>query len=126
MIDEKCGLADCSVRVVVSGLKGSAQVLYRRGCNISFAQAAWTGSVVGLFLDGGTCGTARIAYDAVTGARLPFAKVEGAVREAIRGQYHVRDDELAQLGGDIFSWATYPGDGSQRRSREEFGRRYPH
>jgi hypothetical protein len=125
-VQEKCGLADCSVEIAVKQDAVSELIGYARGCVIDFAQAAWVGSTVGVFVDGGTCQQIRAAYDLASKREVPFSAVEGAVRSAIIKEYGVSPNELKTAGGDIFKWATYPGDGLQRRSKDEFSIRYPH
>lgn len=125
-VSENCGLSDCTVRVVVDGARGPTEIALRRGCNIYFAHAAWVGSVVGVFVDGGTCQTIGIAYDSASDTRVPFQAVEATLRASIGTDYGVGPKELAKTGGDVLAWATYPGDGSQRRSMVDFRKRHPH
>jgi hypothetical protein len=125
-VEEKCGLADCSMRMILVENRHSVQLDYRRGCNINFVHAAWLGPVVGVFVDGGTCQQIKIAYDTVARTTVPFTNVEEALRAAITAEYAPDGAELRSAGGDIFQWATYPGDGSRRRSIEEFRKRHPH
>jgi hypothetical protein len=126
ILEQRCGLSDCAVTIVVRRGWGSQRIAYRRGCTVNFAQAAWVGSVVGVFVDGGTCQSITAAYDVSSDRVIPFKVAAGAVRAAIIRNYGVKDSELAAVGGDAFRWATYPGDGLSRRSTVEFSKRYPH
>jgi len=121
-----CGFADCAVKIAVKQGWASQQIGFARGCVLDFAQAAWIGSTVGVFVDGGTCRQIRAAYDIVSRQEAPFSRVEGAVRMAIVNEYRVSADEIKASGGDSFGWAAYPGDGSRRRGKDEFDKRYPH
>jgi hypothetical protein len=125
-VAQKCGFADCSVRIKVDQGWRSAQISYRRGCTLNFAQASWVGPVVGVFVDGGYCQQIEAAYDVESNRAVPFSAAEVAVRSAVVREYGVGPGELKASGGDVLAWATYPGDGSPRRSKDEFSRRYPH
>jgi hypothetical protein len=80
---------------------------------------------VAIFVDGGYCGLIKRAYDTASGRSIDFATGEGALRMAIMKSYAVSPVELAANNGDVFAWATYPGNGGPHRSRSEFLRRYP-
>jgi len=125
-VEEICGLADCSVRIVVKRGWTKTQIPLARGCVIDFVQAAWVGSTVGVFVDGGTCQQVRAAYDVDAKRAVPFQTAADAIRSVIIQDYNVSPDELRAEGGDALKWATYPGDGQPRRSKDEFGKRYPH
>jgi hypothetical protein len=125
-VEQKCGMADCSLRIVVYKGSGSEQIAYRRGCIINFAEASWTGSTIAMFVDGGYCQQLEVAYDAGAQRVVPASTFESALRSAIVNDYRVSPSELRAAGGDVFQWATYPGDGNPHRSKEEFARRYPH
>jgi hypothetical protein len=45
-------------------------------------------------------------------------------KAAIIKDYSVGPEELEASGGDIFTRATYPGDGNPHRSIDEFRSRY--
>jgi hypothetical protein len=120
-IEELCGLADCSVKIVATRGGQTTQIDYRRGCNVHFAHAAWVGPVVGVFVDGSSCQTTEAAYDASTQRSVPFSSVEGALRTAIVRDYGVTEGELQAAGGDVLKWAA-----NADRSRVEFRRRHPH
>ena len=122
-VEQKCGLADCSVRIVAKRGWTPIQMAYRRGCNINFAQGAWVGSVVGVFVDGGSCGSIKAATDTASGAAAPFSAVEAALRAAIVKDYNVGAGELMAVGGDALEWATQSSRRSSRSS-DEFHRRY--
>jgi hypothetical protein len=125
-VEQKCGLSDCSVRISVKQGWRSEQIGYRRGCVINFAETSWVGSVAGIFVDGGYCQQIEAAYDVDSNRTVPFSTVEAAVRSAIVDDYRIDPSELRSAGGDVLTWATYPGDGRPRRSKDEFARRYPH
>jgi len=125
-LKEECGLADCSLRIAVEQGWSSTEIGFARGCVIDFAQAAWDGPIVGMFVDGGTCGQIRVAYDVASKQKVAFSRVEATVRLAIIDGYHVTGNELKAMHGDPFEWATYPADGNPRRSKDEFSGRYPH
>jgi hypothetical protein len=125
-VEQKCGMADCSLRIVVDQGSRSEQIAYRRGCIINFAEASWTGSVVAIFVDGGYCQQIKAAYDVGAQRVVPVSTFEPALRSAIVDDYRVDLSELRAAGGDAFRWATYPGDGNPHRSKDEFARRYLH
>jgi hypothetical protein len=125
-VEEKCGLGDCSLRIVVEQGLRSEQIAYRRGCVLNFAEASWTGSVVAIFVDGGYCQQIEVAYDVALHRTVTVSTFEPALRSAIVEDYRVDPSELRAAGGDVFQWATYPGDGNPHRSKDEFVRRYPH
>jgi hypothetical protein len=125
-VEQKCGLADCSVRIEVDQGSRSEQIAYRRGCVINFAQASWTGPIVGVFVDGGYCQQIKAAYDVAANRVVPFSTVESVVKSAIIQDYRVGPSELKASSGDVLVWATYPGGGNPHRSKDEFARRYPH
>jgi hypothetical protein len=125
-VSQKCGFADCSVRIKIDQGWRSAQIGYRRGCTLNFAEASWVGPIVGVFVDGGYCQQIEAAYDVESNRTVPFSMAERAVRAAIARDYGVAPGELKAASGDVLTWATYPGDGNPRRSKDEFSRRYPH
>jgi hypothetical protein len=125
-VEQKCGLGDCSLRIVVAQGSRHEQIAYRRGCVLNFAEAYWTGSVVATFVDGGYCQQMKAAYDVALQRTVPVSTFEPGLRSAIVEDYRVDSSELRAAGGDVFRWATYPGDGNPRRSTDEFARRYPH
>jgi hypothetical protein len=118
-------LGDCSLRIVVEQGLRSEQIAYRRGCVLNFAEASWTGSVVAIFVDGGYCQQIEVAYDVALHRTVTVSTFEPALRSAIVEDYRVDPSELRAAGGDVFQWATYPGDGNPHRSKDVV-RRYPH
>ena len=78
-----------------------------------------------VFVDGGYCGPIKVAYDTTSQRNVDFEMTEQWLKPAIIKACGVTSDELQANGGDVLVWATYPGDGNQRRSMDEFHRRYP-
>jgi hypothetical protein len=109
--------------VVTHGWR-SRQIAWKSDCVITFAHAAWSGRRVAVFVDGSVCGQIRAAYDTASDKVLDFKVVEPWLRAAIIDSYKVTPEELGANNGDVFAWASYPGDGEPRRSTEEFRRRY--
>jgi hypothetical protein len=44
----------------------------KRDCLIMFAHAAWSGTIVAVFVDGGYCGQIKAAYGLATGRAIDF------------------------------------------------------
>lgn len=102
----------------------SVQLAYRRGCNVNFAHAVWDGGRVAIFVDGGTCQEITGAYDIDSGNAVPFLDMKVRLGDAIVRDYSVTAAELKETRGDIFSWASYLGDGQMRRGIERFREQY--
>lgn len=113
------------MRIVVQQGWRSDQIARREDCIVNFAHANWSGPLVAVFVDGGYCGQFKVAYDVHLRGQVDFALVAGRLRESIVKAYGVTPAELAANDGDVFQWATYPGDGVPRRSTQEFHRRFP-
>lgn len=124
-VSEMCGLADCTVSIVIQEGFHSNRIKVARGCVIEFAQAAWSGSRVGVFVDGSLCEVITAAYDTSTHQVIPFESMRPAVEAAIIRDYGVTQDELAQVSGNVLVWAHYPGDGEDHRAKTEFHKRHP-
>lgn len=90
---------------------------------MNFAHAAWKGSRVAVYVDGGYCGPVKAAFDTATGENVNFESLEPILRSSIVDSYSVTPDELRVFGGDVLAWAT-SGDGKSHRAPEEFFRRY--
>ena len=125
-VREKCFLSKCTVEVVVDNGHHVDRIAGKHDCVTMFAHAAWSGSRVAVFVDGGACSPIRVAYDAASGRGLDFKIAEPWLRTSIIEQYLVTPSELRANSGDVFAWATYPGDGQPRRSTEAFRQRYRH
>lgn len=123
-VQEAACFADCAVRVVAIADGQSTPIIHASQCVVNFAHAIWIGPVVGIFVDGGTCGPIRVAYDTSSGRSVPFTNVERALAESIIRAYAVTPAELKSAGGDVFVWATYPQNGKPRRSMDEFRKRH--
>jgi hypothetical protein len=123
-VEEKCGLADCSVQVVVVKGWQSTQLVYRRGCNIAFAHAVWIGDQVGVFIDGGTCQTIEAAYDFRSNRALAFSSVQGPLGQSLVKDYDVSSEELKPVQGNVFVWASSTSGGVPRPVVDEFRKRY--
>jgi len=106
LVQEKGCFADCAVQVIVKRGWRTELIAWKSDCVINFAHADWAGNIVAVFVDGGPCGQIKAAYD--TSSR------DG-----------VTPRELQADNGDVFAWATNPGDGNPRRSMDDFRRRYP-
>ena len=78
-----------------------------------------------LAFDGGYCGQIKVAYDTSSRRSVDFGSAETWLSSSIIKSYGVSAQELRSSRGDVFMWATYPGDGNPRRSRDEFRKRYP-
>jgi hypothetical protein len=115
--------ADCLIRVVVNQGWQSEEIERRSDCVVMFAHAAWRSDVVAIFIDGLYCGPIKVAFNTKTRRVIGFETSEHWLRASIEESYAVSADELRSNGGDVFKWATYPGDGRVRRSSEEFRRR---
>ena len=124
IVQERCGLSDCAIEVNVKKGWTSRRIAYERGCVLYFAHAVWAGSTIGLFADAQFCRPIKVAFDVDQGREIPFIKVEGAIRSDIMKTYHVRPSELDEVGGDVFTWASYLGDGQLRRGTQEFHDKY--
>lgn len=79
-----------------------------------------------MFVDTGFSHPIRTAFDVNSNRSVPFSMIDSAVRSSIIHDYGVRPSELKEANGNVFEWATYPGDGEPHRSMEEFRKRYPH
>jgi hypothetical protein len=119
------GLSDCMLRVVASNGWHSQTVALNRGCIIEFAHAVWSGNRVAVFVDGSFCGSITVAYDFGTNREIAFETLSRNLKAAIIRDYSVSADEVQASGGDVFRWASYPGDGVEHRAMAEFRRRYP-
>lgn len=93
-------------------------------CVVFFAHAAWSGSVVVVFVDGGYCGQFRVAYDFTSDRLVDFKTAEPALRETIIRDYGVTAEELKSNSGDVLKWATYPGRCCSR-AVDDFRKRFP-
>ncbi|MEP7364283.1 MAG: hypothetical protein ABI972_13600 [Acidobacteriota bacterium] len=122
--ETNCFPADCEVQVVVQRGWQSQQIAHEFDCVIHFAHAAWSGSVVAVFVDGFYCGQIKVAYDTETKRKVDFESAQAWLKPAIVEAYNVTAEELKANDGDVFKWATYPGDGESRRSVREFGSRF--
>jgi hypothetical protein len=120
-VEELCGLANCTTKVVVKHDRVYAQIDHRRGCNITFAEAVWVGPTIGVFVEDSTCPPTKVAYDTSVASTVPFARIEEALRADIAKTYGVSQAELQAAGGDVFRWA-----GDSARARSEFRARHPH
>jgi hypothetical protein len=125
LVQEKGCFADCAVQIVVKRGWHSEQIAWRSDCYITFAHAEWLGDVVAVFVDGTYCGQIRVAYDSRLRRSIDFKSAEDRLRSSIVRAYNVTAQELDANSGDVFRWATYPGDGNPRRSKDEFHKRYP-
>ena len=94
-------------------------------CFVYFAHAEWSGTTVAAFVDGFYCGDIRVAYDMKARRLVDFRSAEAWLRGSMIKAYGVTDSELQSNKGDVFVWATYPGDGNPRRSKDEFHKRFP-
>lgn len=118
-----CGFGDCAIRVVLKHGWRYAYLANRSDCALNFAHAAWQEGRVSIFVDGGYCGQIKTAFDAANWSNLDFTTTEAWMRAAIIADYSVTPEELQANHGDVFAWATYPGDGKPRRSVQEFQKR---
>jgi hypothetical protein len=125
VVQEKGCFADCALRVGLKRGWHTEQIAWKSDCVVNFAHAEWSGTTVATFVDGGYCGDIRVAYDMKARRLVDFTSAEPWLRDSIIKAYGVTHIELQQNRGDIFAWATYPGDGSPRRSMEEFHKRFP-
>ena len=123
-VEQAACFADCVVQIVVSKGGKITRIALARRCVVEFAHATWIGPIAGVFVDGTFCGQTRVAYDTSSGKPVPFEHVQQALAESIIRDYAVTPAELKAAGGDLFNWATYPGDGTPRRSMDEFRKRY--
>jgi hypothetical protein len=123
-IEVKNCLADCDVQVLVKRGWHSDRIAWKSDCSVNFAHASWSGSRVGVFVDGGYCGPIKAAFDTELRHAIEFKMIKDELRNAIINSYRVTPEELLANEGDVFAWSTYPGDGKPRRSMEEFRKRY--
>ena len=91
---------------------------------MQFAHAAWSGTRVAVFVDGSYCGPILAAVDVESGKPIDYETAKAWLAQSIIESYAVSPDEMKAFGGDVFKWATYPGDGRLRRSTVEFRRRH--
>lgn len=119
-VEIKGCLADCAVQVVVKRGWFSERIAAGNDCIVTFAHAAWSGTKVAVFIDGLFCGSIKVAFDTSSGRTIEFRTAEAWLRKSMIESYAVSREELDANGGDVFIWATYPGDGSSRRSMTEF------
>jgi hypothetical protein len=106
-VQETACFADCAVRVVLRDGWRSTTIASASDCWISFAQAAWSGPIVGVFVDGRICGQIKAAYSVQSRVGVQFEAAEDAVRMAIVREYSVQPHELAKAHNDPLVWATY-------------------
>ena|SRR2546425_5982544 len=125
LVQEKGCFADCAVQVIVKRGWRTEQIAWKSDCVINFAHADWAGNIVAVFVDGGSCGQIKAAYDISSRRAVDFRSTERWLSNSIIKAYGVTPQELQTDNGDVFAWATYPGDGNPRRSMDEFRRRYP-
>jgi hypothetical protein len=125
LVQEKGCFADCAVQVVVKRTWAAGQIAWKSDCIVNFAHAEWSGNVVAVFVDGGYCGPIKVAYDTTLRRTVDFKMAEDWLKSSIIKAYRVTPNELMANDGDVLLWATYPGDGNPRRSKDEFQRRYP-
>ena len=125
LVQEKGCFADCALQVVLKRGWHMERIASKGDCVVNFAHADWSGNIVAVFVDGGYCGQIRVAYDFNAHRMIDFNSAVPWLRSSIVNAYHVTDSELQSNRGDVFLWATYPGDGNPRRSMEEFRKRFP-
>lgn len=120
----KC-LADCAVRVVLHDRWWtSTQFGSGEDCNIAFAHTVWTGSKVGVYVDGRICAPIKVANDFDAKRDVPFSEIEEDMRRSIIADYGATQKELEEVGGDVFHWASNRGEDPVRRSIVLFRERY--
>jgi hypothetical protein len=126
IVQVRSNFSDQSIRVLLE--RGSDSQLLIRGydCLLNFAHAAWSGTRVAVFIDGVYCHTLHAAYDMATNRSVDSRTVEPWLAADIIKSYAVTPDELKENGGNVFKWATYPGDGNPHRAGAEWRKRYPH
>jgi hypothetical protein len=124
-VREKGCFADCAVQIAVKRGWRTEQIARNSDCWITFVHAAWEGDIVSVFVDGGYCGQIKVAFDTKSHSPVDFRSTEKWLSNSIIRAYGVTRQELQSNKGDVFLWATYPGDGEPRRSMDEFRRRHP-
>jgi hypothetical protein len=124
LVQETNCLSDCALRVVLSTGWRVKEIASKADCSVNFAHAEWSGTTVAAFVDGFWCGDIRVAYDVKARRAVDFQSAEPWLRSSIIKSYDVTDSELKSNQGDVFAWATYPGDGNARRSSDEFRKRF--
>jgi hypothetical protein len=125
LVQETGCFADCALRVVFKRGWHTERIATKTDCVVNFAHAEWSGNTVAAFVDGFYCGDIRVAYDIKARRVIDFRSAEPWLRSSIIKAYRVTDSELQSNRGDVFVWATYPGDGNPRRSMDEFHQRFP-
>lgn len=121
-VEERCGIADCSVRVVLSRDWPADEVIaWGNDCVITFAHAAWSGTQVAVYIDGSTCLQIRVAHDTATNRHVTFKDTEPWLKTAIIREYAVTPGELETNGIDGLRWL---GPSGNDRLRAEFRKRY--
>lgn len=123
-VQESGCFADCALRIIVKQGWSTTKIASASDCAVFFAHAAWKGSRVAVYVDGGYCGPVKAAYDTATGEKISFETLEIMLRSSIVNEYSVTTEELQAHGGDVLAWATYPGDGLSHRGPEEFRKRF--
>lgn len=124
-VQETNCFGDCEVRIVVKRGWHSNEIASKADCSINFAHAEWAGDTVSIFVDDLYCGQTRVAFNTRSGQIVDFRSTESWLGNSIIKAYAVTAAELQTNGGDVFRWATYPGDGRPRRSMEDFHRQHP-
>lgn len=122
-VQETACFADCAVRVVLREGWRSTTIATASDCWISFAYAAWSGPVVGVFVDGRICGLIKAAYNVQARVGVRFESAEDAVRKGIVREYSVQPAELAKVHNDPLVWATYD-QFEEGRASVEFRKRH--
>jgi hypothetical protein len=119
-----CFFGDCNLQIVASRGWRSRRIAQGLDCAVFFAHAAWSGSVVGIFVDGTYCGQIRAAYDFSSDRIVDYKIIEPTLRDSIIREYRVTAEELKANSGDVFKRATYPGHCCSR-SVDDFRKRFP-
>jgi hypothetical protein len=123
-VEERACFADCALQIAVNRGWSSARIAQKTDCVVFFAHAAWSGSVVAVFVDGVYCGQIRAAYDFASNRVIDFKAAEPWLREAIIRDYGVTAEELKANSGDVFKWATYNNQ-CCNRAVDDFRKRSP-
>jgi len=81
---------------------------------VYFAQIAWSSDshIVGVLVRDGSANPLRLAFNVTTRSPVPFELTADLLREAIRRDYELSDDQLSVHGGDPLRWAEFAEPGT--------------
>ena len=121
LVEERNCFGDCGVQVVVESGWRKRRIAEGNDCHVAFAHAAWSGSVVSVYVNGTYCGIIAAAYDTHSEKLVDFQLTEVWLGKDIVSSYRITDWELQRHVGDVWRWVQ---DKDFPRASGEFGRRH--